>query len=70
MYASTTHEFKEGVFVVHTFQKNVKKLCTLKFLLQALPSKIEEVMQIEQMRISNKWEQTQINIKEWWPARA
>jgi len=23
--ASTTREFKEGVFVVHTFQKNVKK---------------------------------------------
>jgi len=42
----------------------------LKFLLQALPSKIEEVMQIEQMRISNKWAQAQINIKEWWPARA
>jgi len=30
MYASTTHEFKEGVFVVHTFQKNVKKFCILK----------------------------------------
>jgi len=29
MYASTTHEFK-GVFVVHTFQKNVKKFCILK----------------------------------------
>jgi len=26
MYASTTHEFKEGVFVVHTFSKNAKKL--------------------------------------------
>jgi len=30
MYASTTHEFKEGVFVVHTFQKNVKMFCILK----------------------------------------
>jgi len=26
MYASNTREFKEGVFVVHTFQKNVKNV--------------------------------------------
>jgi len=26
MYASPTHEFKESGFVVHTFQKDVKKV--------------------------------------------
>ena len=26
-------------------------------------------MQIEQMRISKKWAQTQIKIKVWWPAK-
>jgi len=30
MYASPTHEFKESVFVVHTFQKIYKKICILK----------------------------------------
>jgi len=42
MYASTTHEFKEGVFVVQTFQKRCKKVLYFeKKLLQVLPSKIE-----------------------------
>jgi len=31
MYVSPTHEFKESVFVVHTFSKDVKKFCILKF---------------------------------------
>jgi len=32
-----------------------KKFCILQILLQVLPSKTEEIMQIEQMRVPNKW---------------
>jgi len=30
MFASPIHEFEKSVFVVHTFQKDVKKFCILK----------------------------------------
>jgi len=42
MYASTTHEFKEGVFVVHIFQKDVKKFfffCILKIFASSIAIK-------------------------------
>jgi len=70
MYASTTHEFKRVCLLFTLFKRCKKSFCILQILLQVLPSKTEEVMQIEQMRISNKWAQAQINIKEWCPARA
>jgi len=48
MYASPTHEFKKSMFVVHTFQKMQKKFCNFeKKMFQVLPSKIEEILQIE-----------------------
>jgi len=40
MYASTTHEFKEGVFVVHIFFKRCKKVfCILKIFASSIAIK-------------------------------
>jgi len=49
MYASTTREFKEGVFVVHTFQKKCKKVLYFEIFIASSIAikKIEEILYVE-----------------------